>query len=227
MEFVRLIATICMTWISYFWITGYTKGGTQLQNFQSVGLSNFAYNSLVTLTHNSYIYITTVAKNSAGFEGTSYSDKILVDLTPPIIEEVLDGDFIGTLYLFIYTMNKIYLTNFILEGYFYIRTSAKSSAGLYCISQKNLKSLFWKVTKLYAWHFSEKKLVHITKKNPSKGIIFNVLQVIDIFIKTFMQNVFHVYHRRRSGFMEGEYCVCQLESYWWWIRSGLLWMGNR
>lgn len=113
-----------------------------MQNFQSVGLSNFAYNSLVTLTHNSYIYITTVAKNSAGFEGISYSDKILVDLTPPNIEEVLDGDFIGTQYLFIYTMNKIYLTNFILKGYFYNRTSAKSSAGLYCISQKNLKSLF-------------------------------------------------------------------------------------
>lgn len=103
-----------------------------MQNFQSVGLSNFAYNSLVTLTHNSYIYITTVAKNSAGFEGISYSDKILVDLTPPIIEEVLDGDFIGTLYLFIYTMNKIYLTNFILEVTFISEPQLKALLG--CIA---------------------------------------------------------------------------------------------
>ena len=77
-------------------ISGYTRGGTQLQNFQSVGLSNFAFNSIVTLTHNSYIYITAIAKNSAGLQGISYSEKILVDLTPPYIEEVLDGDFIGT-----------------------------------------------------------------------------------------------------------------------------------
>ncbi|XP_061181037.1 uncharacterized protein LOC133189652 [Saccostrea echinata] len=74
---------------------GYTRGGTQLQNFQSVGLSNFAFNSQVTLTHDSYIYITAIAQNSAGLQDVSYSDKILVDLTPPRIEEVLDGDLLG------------------------------------------------------------------------------------------------------------------------------------
>nr|XP_034314147.1 uncharacterized protein LOC105348718 isoform X1 [Crassostrea gigas] len=79
----------------YLWAIGYTRGGTQLQNFQSVGLSNFAYNAMVSLTHNSYIYVTAIAKNSAGLQGVSYSDKILVDLTPPNIEEVLDGDFLG------------------------------------------------------------------------------------------------------------------------------------
>lgn len=68
-----------------------------MQNFQSVGLSNFAYNAMVSLTHNSYIYVTAIAKNSAGLQGVSYSDKILVDLTPPNIEEVLDGDFLGDL----------------------------------------------------------------------------------------------------------------------------------
>ncbi|XP_055997828.1 uncharacterized protein LOC125647098 [Ostrea edulis] len=79
----------------YMWAIGFTRGGTQLQNFQSVGLSNFAFNSKVTLTHNTYIYVTSVAKNSVGLQGVSYSDKILVDLTPPVIEEVLDGDFLG------------------------------------------------------------------------------------------------------------------------------------
>ena len=67
-----------------------------MQNFQSVGLSNFAFNSIVTLTHNSYIYVTAVTKNSAGLQGISQSEKILVDLTPHDIEEVLDGDLIGT-----------------------------------------------------------------------------------------------------------------------------------
>ena len=66
-----------------------------------MGLSNFAFNSSVTLTHNSYIYVTAVAKNSAGLQGISYSENLLVDLTPPIIEEVLDGDFIGTFDVFI------------------------------------------------------------------------------------------------------------------------------
>ncbi|XP_061181031.1 uncharacterized protein LOC133189645 [Saccostrea echinata] len=79
----------------YQWAIGYTRGGTQLQNFQSVGLSNFAFNSQVTLTHDSYIYITAIAQNSAGLQDVSYSDKILVDLTPPRIEEVLDGDLLG------------------------------------------------------------------------------------------------------------------------------------
>ncbi|XP_078334035.1 uncharacterized protein LOC111124258 [Crassostrea virginica] len=79
----------------YLWAIGYTRGGTQLQNFQSVGLSNFAFNSDVTLIHNSHIFVTVIAKNSAGLWGISYSENVLVDVSPPIIEEVLDGDFIG------------------------------------------------------------------------------------------------------------------------------------
>nr|XP_022306198.1 uncharacterized protein LOC111112738 [Crassostrea virginica] len=62
----------------YLWAIGYTRGGTQLQNFQSAGLSNFAFNSSVTLTHNSYIYVTAVAKNSVGLQGISYSENLLV-----------------------------------------------------------------------------------------------------------------------------------------------------
>ena len=61
-----------------------------------MGLSNFAFNSDVTLIHNSHIFVTVIAKNSAGLWGISYSENVLVDVSPPIIEEVLDGDFIGT-----------------------------------------------------------------------------------------------------------------------------------
>ncbi|XP_062579853.1 uncharacterized protein LOC134241846 [Saccostrea cucullata] len=75
----------------YMWAIGYTQGGTQLQGFKSVGLSNFAYNSTVTLVHNSYIYVTALAINAVGLRGIAYSDKILVDLTPPDIVGVYDG----------------------------------------------------------------------------------------------------------------------------------------
>lgn len=72
-------------------VTGYTQGGTQLQGFESVGLSNFAFNSKVTLVHNSFIYVTALATNAAGLQGVAYSSKILVDLTPPQFVGVYDG----------------------------------------------------------------------------------------------------------------------------------------
>nr|XP_034301655.1 uncharacterized protein LOC105322112 [Crassostrea gigas] len=75
----------------YFWAIGYTQGGTQLQGFESVGLSNFAFNSKVTLVHNSFIYVTALATNAAGLQGIAYSSKILVDLTPPHFVGVYDG----------------------------------------------------------------------------------------------------------------------------------------
>ena len=70
---------------------GYVAGGTQIQPFRSAGLMNFGYNNNVTLVHNTYIYVTTVATNAAGLRGVAYSDPILVDLTPPNIQFVYDG----------------------------------------------------------------------------------------------------------------------------------------
>ena len=44
---------------------------------------NFGFNDNITLVHNTYIYVMAIATNAAGLRGISYSDPILVDLTPP------------------------------------------------------------------------------------------------------------------------------------------------
>ncbi|XP_061193435.1 uncharacterized protein LOC133201664 [Saccostrea echinata] len=75
----------------YKWAIGYTKGGIQLQSFESTGLNNFGINTNVTLIHNTVIHITAVASNMAGLDGLSYSAPVLVDLTPPEIVHVYDG----------------------------------------------------------------------------------------------------------------------------------------
>ncbi|CAG2233139.1 unnamed protein product [Mytilus edulis] len=77
--------------VDYTWAIGYAEGGTQIQPFRSAGLMNFAFNNKVTLVHNTYIYVTAIATNAAGLRGVSYSDPILVDLTPPDIKYVNDG----------------------------------------------------------------------------------------------------------------------------------------
>lgn len=78
--------------VFYSFFAGYTKGGTQIQGFKSAGLNNFAYNANVTLVHNTFVHVTAVASNVAGLQGISYSEPILVDLTPPDIVHVFDGD---------------------------------------------------------------------------------------------------------------------------------------
>ena len=91
-----------MTYNFTTYITGYTAGGTQIQPFRSVGLMNFAFNNNVTLVHNTYVYVTTIATNAAGLKGVSYSDPILVDLTPPDIKFVNDGTGLLDFYYFLY-----------------------------------------------------------------------------------------------------------------------------
>lgn len=71
--------------------SGYTEGSTEVQGFQSVGLSNFAYNYNVTLAHTSVIHITVVAINAAGLRGKAHAEDLLVDLTPPNIAYINDG----------------------------------------------------------------------------------------------------------------------------------------
>lgn len=85
-------------WIKWLFLVGYTKGGTQIQGFQSVGLNNFAYNANVTLVHNTFVHITAIASNVVGLQGISYSEPVLVDLTPPDIVNVYDGDLSSKLY---------------------------------------------------------------------------------------------------------------------------------
>jgi hypothetical protein len=48
-------------------------------------------NNKVSLVHNTFVYITVIATNAAGIRTISYSNPILVDLTPPQFNFVNDG----------------------------------------------------------------------------------------------------------------------------------------
>ena len=75
----------------FFCVPGTVKGGTQLQEFKNVGTRLFGMNSELHLPHMSSIYITVVATNGAGYKTVSYSNQIVVDLTPPELVDVNDG----------------------------------------------------------------------------------------------------------------------------------------
>ena len=66
-------------------------GGTQVQEFQSVGQQTHGFTSGLALTHNTEIYITVVAMNAAGLSSVSISEAIMVDKTPPVITDLNDG----------------------------------------------------------------------------------------------------------------------------------------
>lgn len=72
-------------------VVGFSLGGIQIQNFESTGLLPFGSKNDVNLVHNASVYFTAIATNAVGKTAVSYSDKILVDLTPPLITEVNDG----------------------------------------------------------------------------------------------------------------------------------------
>jgi len=74
-----------------FLSTGTVEGGTQLQEFRSVGTSDQAVNSNLTLTQGTYVYVTVVAVNAAGLRSMVLSEPSLVDKTPPVIAFVRDG----------------------------------------------------------------------------------------------------------------------------------------
>ncbi|XP_076075242.1 uncharacterized protein LOC143046127 [Mytilus galloprovincialis] len=75
----------------YIWAIGYTKGNEEMQRFQSVGANNFAYNYNLTLPHASQVFVTVVAKNSAGLRYAAYSSGLNIDQTPPVIDKIHDG----------------------------------------------------------------------------------------------------------------------------------------
>lgn len=47
------------------------------------------------MIHNTFVHVTVIASNAAELVGISYSDPILVDLTPPDISYVYDGRLSG------------------------------------------------------------------------------------------------------------------------------------
>ena len=67
------------------------QGGTQLQEFKSVGVQLFGTSTDMYLSHNTTVYISVVAINGAGLRTISYSDPLLIDLTPPEFDYVNDG----------------------------------------------------------------------------------------------------------------------------------------
>ncbi|CAH1249044.1 SCARF2 [Branchiostoma lanceolatum] len=77
--------------VDYMWAIGTVQGGTQLQAFRSVGTSEQAINSNLTLTQGSNVYVTVVAVNAVGLRSVVHSQPSLVDKTPPVISFVRDG----------------------------------------------------------------------------------------------------------------------------------------
>ncbi|KAL4221421.1 hypothetical protein ACF0H5_019679 [Mactra antiquata] len=78
--------------VEYYWAIGTVLGGTQLQGFVSVGRRTFASHSSLNLVHDSTVYVTVVAVNAAGLKTVSYSDPVIIDLTPPVFVYIHDGN---------------------------------------------------------------------------------------------------------------------------------------
>ena len=72
-------------------VSGTCSGGTQLQNFKSVGTQTDAINTELKMSHGSHIYVTVTSKNAAELTSVVTSEPILIDMTAPIIHSVLDG----------------------------------------------------------------------------------------------------------------------------------------
>ena len=70
---------------------GTVPGGTQLQDFTSVGLQRHALNADLRPQHGALLHVTVAARNAAQLVGVATSRPVLVDLTPPIILYVRDG----------------------------------------------------------------------------------------------------------------------------------------
>ncbi|XP_035696851.1 uncharacterized protein LOC118430248 [Branchiostoma floridae] len=92
--------SVCAAWdfvdpespiVGYSWAIGTVRGGTQLQDFKTVGRNTHAHNEDVRLSHGSFVHVTVVAENEAALRSVVYSDPVLVDLTPPVISLVKDG----------------------------------------------------------------------------------------------------------------------------------------
>ncbi|WAR04893.1 hypothetical protein MAR_020262 [Mya arenaria] len=78
--------------VEYFWAIGTVRGGTQLQEYTSVGRNEFASSNTIQLQHNTVVFVSVMAVNGAGLRTVSYSEQIYIDLTPPEFEYVYDGD---------------------------------------------------------------------------------------------------------------------------------------
>uniref|UniRef100_A0A1I8G0Z7 Fibronectin type-III domain-containing protein n=1 Tax=Macrostomum lignano TaxID=282301 RepID=A0A1I8G0Z7_9PLAT len=76
---------------SVHWAVGTVRGGTQLLPFTYVGPASEA-TAEVRLVHGSSVHVSVLAKNGAGLVRLFHSQPSLIDLTPPVIEYVTDGN---------------------------------------------------------------------------------------------------------------------------------------
>ncbi len=94
---IRNYYKLCVLWytcklhISCYYDAGSTRGGTQLQDYVSVGTKSYGTNTELTLLHGSTVTVTVMATNAAGLTSLLYSNATTIDLSPPIIYYVNDG----------------------------------------------------------------------------------------------------------------------------------------
>ncbi|GFO45401.1 hypothetical protein PoB_007190600 [Plakobranchus ocellatus] len=79
------------TIVDYMWAVGTVPGGTQLQNFVSVGKLNHGVAANLALTHNATVHVTVVATNQAGLTTKVELNQVIVDMTGPEIIDLHDG----------------------------------------------------------------------------------------------------------------------------------------
>ncbi|XP_064643830.1 uncharacterized protein LOC135497820 [Lineus longissimus] len=79
--------------VEYKVAVGRRIGGSRLTyGYRSVALNTFAQLTNLSLTHDSTVFVTVIARNAAGLSTYLASGGIKVDMTPPIIHYVWDGD---------------------------------------------------------------------------------------------------------------------------------------
>ncbi|KAK3801472.1 hypothetical protein RRG08_010052 [Elysia crispata] len=90
--------------VDYMWAVGTIPGGTQLQNFVSVGKLNHGVAANLALTHNATVYVTVVATNLAGLTTKVNLNPVIVDMTGPEILDLSDSSGLDIDYQTSYTI---------------------------------------------------------------------------------------------------------------------------
>ncbi len=78
----------------YLFSSGTAYGGTQLQDFMSIGDKTNTYATDLSLANVAHVFVTVVARNKAGLTGIAYSKSTAVDFTPPeilFVREMSEG----------------------------------------------------------------------------------------------------------------------------------------
>ncbi|XP_077995632.1 uncharacterized protein LOC144449084 [Glandiceps talaboti] len=78
--------------IEFTWAIGTIKGGTQVQSFTVIGRSAHAFADDILLTHGIPIHVTVTARNAADLVSVFYSEEVVVDVSPPNVCCVKDGN---------------------------------------------------------------------------------------------------------------------------------------